>query len=226
MIAILSKVPSVEDIFVAELKTYFDQMRFGELYPNFPTIRITLEHPFAVMWQQANGNSSNTYDGSLFPSITLASGSDSKPGQLSGLNSLESISVVKADITGLAATGLQAAPGAIEWMTEYFKTNTIIHGRQGTANKSDQVAIDIWSESIQLKNDIYGLLMMYLSGPKRSELELTHAITIFDGTVRGQRSGNYNMDFGQLLYGAHIDFQIDYRITQAILDTEYIPGII
>ncbi len=228
MIIILSKVPSIEDILVAELSTYFDQLRFGELYRNFKTIRISLEHPFAIMWQQAKGNPGNAYDGSLFPSVTIMSGSDSKPGQLNGLNILEPCTLEESDLATLSASGWQVASGAVTWLNEWFVDHGALKGRMGTAHKSDQVSIDVWSESIQLKNEIYGLLMMYLSGPNRVRIENSHAITIFDGTVRGQRSGNYNMDFGQLLYGAHIDFQVDYMMQQSLFDSEssenLIPG--
>jgi len=223
MIAILSKAPILEDIFISELKTYFNELKLGELYPNFPMVRVSNEHPFARLLDQMSGNPGTTFDGSLFPSITIISGEDGKPGALGNLMSTNPASLSHAEVATLGDTGMSCAPGSLAWLDEWTAVNGEIRGIQTTACRQDQVSFDIWSESIQLKNELHSLLILFLTGPKRADLERRYDIRIFDATIRGQRSGNYNMDFGQLLYGAHIDVVVDYEISQAIFDSD-MPG--
>ena len=45
-------------------------------------------------------------------------------------------------------------------------------------------------------------------------------INYFDGTVRGERSNNYNVDFDIALSGAHISFEVNYCISQIVLDSD------
>ena len=51
---------------------------------------------------------------------------------------------------------------------------------------------------------------------------MNHGLTVFDNTIRGQRSNNWNFDFGVKLAGAQIGFDADYFIEQSIIDTEII----
>jgi hypothetical protein len=54
-----------------------------------------------------------------------------------------------------------------------------------------------------------------------SEIENRQSpLVILDSSVRGQRSNNFNIDFGIELSGAHISFDADYVIEQSMIDTE------
>jgi hypothetical protein len=46
--------------------------------------------------------------------------------------------------------------------------------------------------------------------------------SLFDDTVRGQRSNNFNADFGIELWGSYITFEVDYTIEQTIIDTDLV----
>ncbi|MGP1490925.1 MAG: hypothetical protein ACTTI6_07675, partial [Treponema sp.] len=43
---------------------------------------------------------------------------------------------------------------------------------------------------------------------------------LFDNTIVGQRSNNYNFDFDVALNGAHISFDVNYCVEQIVLNTE------
>jgi hypothetical protein len=45
-------------------------------------------------------------------------------------------------------------------------------------------------------------------------------IKIDDDTINGQRSGAYNDQFDAVLHGANITFDVNYAVTQFVLDTE------
>lgn len=220
MIAILYRAPVIEDIVIEECKKFLNEVRFAELFPNSPTVQVSSEHPFARLMDRAAGNPGHPYDGSMFPSITIVAGEDSKTDQLASTNRVVPVSLTKAEIEDLSDSSMVAAPGALAWMTEWTEENGTLYGHQSTSFRSDRISFDIWSESIQLKNELHSLLIAFLTGPKRREIESSHGIRIFDRTIHGQRSGNYNMDFGQLLYGAHLDCVADYEVSTAIFDSD------
>ncbi|MFZ4618794.1 MAG: hypothetical protein ACOYM2_21725, partial [Rectinemataceae bacterium] len=76
MIVILSKGALIEDVLIEELKKYLAEVRFDELYPVFGSVRVSNEHPFALLLNQKSNGA--VYDGQLFPSLTVVSGSDEK----------------------------------------------------------------------------------------------------------------------------------------------------
>lgn len=49
-------------------------------------------------------------------------------------------------------------------------------------------------------------------------------LVVFDSSVRGQRSNNFNTDFGIELSGAHITFDADYIIEQSVIDTDLVDN--
>lgn len=218
MIIILNKGVSIEDVLVARLKDYFSNVRFSELYPVIESVHIGLEHPFAELLDTNGRRDMRT----LFPSITIVSGSDEKTPQLAQIHSFLPCNLEKEDIADISTGGYQVAPGAIAWLTEYFKTNTVLRGVTGTGQRRDHVSIEIWSENIQMKNELYTMVQLFLNGPSRIEMEKAFGLELFDDTIRGQRSGNYNFDFGQTLYGGQIGFDVDYLLEQNIFDSDII----
>lgn len=218
MIIVLSKALLIEDVLIDELKRYLADLRFGELYPVVGSVRVSNEHPFALLLnQKSNGTA---FDGQLFPSITIVSGSDEKTPQLAEIREWRQSTLVAADVSQLRGAGFQVSDGALAWLTSYFATNAALYGAMGSGPRRDHLTIEIWSENIQLKNELYNLVELFLSGPRRVEVAKKYGIEIFDDTIRGQRSGNYNLDFGQILYGGQVSFDADYWIGQTILDSD------
>jgi hypothetical protein len=218
MIIIITQGIDIEDVFVKSLKSYFVNVRFAELYPVMSQIHIGLEHPFAALLDQNNHRDMHM----LFPSITVVSSSDEKVPQLAELQAFEPCEIVKGDLADIGSGKYQVAPGALEWMNSYFKTNEKLYGVSGTSHRRDHISFEVWSENIQMKNEIYSLLELFLAGPLRIEMEMTSNLHLFDDTIHGQRSGNYNLDFGQTLYGGQIGFDADYIVQQTVLDSEII----
>lgn len=218
MLIVMNKGLSIEDLLLQQLRDYFQNARFSELFPVIGQVHIGLEHPFASLMDQNSRRDMK----SLFPSITIVSASDQKVPELAALNSFTLVSITKDDIPGIEAGGYQISSGAIDWMNEFFTGNTTLYGVSGIGRLRDHVSIEIWAENIQAKNEIYSMVELFLYGPLRVAMEKTYALEVFSDTIRGQRSGNYNFDFGQNLYGGQITFEADYIIEQTVFDSELI----
>lgn len=218
MIVIMSKGALIEDVLIEELKKYLADVRFDELYPVIGSVRVSNEHPFALLLNQKSNGA--VYDGQLFPSLTVVSGSDEKVPQLAEVHEWKACTLEPADVDQIAGAGYQIASGAFDWLKTYFTTHSALYGITGFGPRRDRMTIEVWSENIQLKNELYNLVELFLCGPRRVELDKAHGITVFEDTVRGQRSGNYNLDFGQILYGGQVSFEADYWVEQTILDSD------
>lgn len=98
-----------------------------------------------------------------------------------------------------------------------------VYGIQVNTRRRDRISIEIWAENNQLKNEIYEHLRILFSSTLErlmNELYKQYNLSIFDNSVTGERSHNYNFDFDVVLSGSHISFDVDYDVSQIILDTE------
>lgn len=218
MIVIINQGIDIEDILVNRLQDYFATLPFSDLYPVIKQVHIGLEHPFASLLDQNRHRDMRT----LFPSVTVTSFSDETVPQLAELHSFQPCEIVADDIGDLKSGKYQIAASSIAWIEAYFKDHEKLYGVSGATHRKDHVSLEIWTENIQLKNELYGMIELFLAGPLKVQMEKDYNLEIFDDTVQGQRSGNYNFDFGQTLYGGQISFDADYIVQQTILDSEAI----
>lgn len=99
----------------------------------------------------------------------------------------------------------------------------MVYGIKVSTRKTDHVSIEIWTENNELKNELYEHIRLLLSGAIPALLCDTYKVfnpVLFDRTVNGERSSNFNFDFDTLLCGSHITFDVDYDIAQVIIDTD------
>lgn len=98
----------------------------------------------------------------------------------------------------------------------------MVYGIKTNAKRKDRVSVEIWAENNQLKNEIYEHLRLLFSTTfeevLREQYELFNPV-IFDGSISGERSSNYNFDFDCILCGSHISFEVDYDVCQVLIDT-------
>jgi hypothetical protein len=232
MIYFLNKGLILEQVIARALKDYFSVSGANDFYKNV-SLNITNKHPFAKLaLDMINGAKSDT---SLFPAIIVATESDGKPGELEGLVDVSGVELTIGDITPrengkspleekgymmMTAEKLAEIKAAIE-------KNGRVYGISNFIRRGDHIAVEIWAENVQLKNELYELVRLFICGWMRESLEKTqeeHGLTIFDRTVNGQRSNNFNVDFGVDLSGAMITFDADYIIEQTVIDTDLADG--
>jgi len=118
---------------------------------------------------------------------------------------------------------------AIEQLKEVANSRTegetkgMVYGVKYNTRRKDHISVEIWSDNNQLKNELYEHLRILCSNSLDRILCDRYSMfdpCVFDGTVSGERSANYNFDFDTLLTGSHIAFDIEYNVAQIILDTE------
>lgn len=103
------------------------------------------------------------------------------------------------------------------------ETEGMIYGVKSNTRRKDRISVEIWADNNQLKNELYEHLRLLFSSTLDYVIQEKYKMfdpAIFDGTVQGQRSSNFNFDFDTLLFGSHIAFDIEYNVAQIILDSE------
>ena len=243
MIFILNRGLILEQELVRAIKNYFSLIGVSDYYKNY-TVNVTNEHPFARMLLSKVPEKDAT---SLFPVVVVATENDSKPSSLTELAGTGDVILEPEDIEENEDGGPSDIEKRYEMITPKIMTALRkamddrevkrIFGQSYFIRRSDLISIEIWAENPQLKNELYELVRLFVCGFMKNYLadlykeyfsELNDGgespLVIFDSSVRGQRSNNFNIDFGIELVGAYLTFDADYVIEQAVIDTEIVDA--
>ena len=202
------------------LIAYFDALKVSSYYKQW-SINITNDHPFSLMLP------SFTFNASIFPSIIVSTTSDSKPSQLADWHDIQELRLVKEDLPKLEQAGYMVNEEIIKELEETFKLKEQLIGVTKIIRRQEKIAIEIWSENNQLKNELYEQTRLFLAGGIHEAMikyRENNNFDIFDHTIQGDRSGNYNYDFGVTLFGARLTFDADYFIEQSVIETQLAYG--
>lgn len=211
MIYIMTKIPVVETDLVKDFTEYLKTLRFAEQFPFHQGITVSNDHPFESL---LNGDAS----GNILPYVTIVSSNDGEaPNMAKGWKTTR---LDRGDLDAINPSDWYMAESARTEVISVLNSKGSLYGLQHSTVWRDSTSFEIWAENIQVKNDLYNMVLGYLTGPKVLRLHQTHDFVIQSDTIRGQRSGYYNMDFGRTLYGCKIDLHVDYPIIQAVYDTE------
>jgi hypothetical protein len=239
MIFFLNRGLILEQEIARALKKYFSIIDVPGFYENF-TVSITNEHPFARM---VLSESPEKDAASIFPVVVVATEDDGKPGELADVVDFQYLTLEPGDIEGQNDTpGSSAVEKRYMMMTPKImseirsameaRADKRIFGATQFIRRRDHISIEIWAENPQLKNELYELIRLYVCGFMKDYLVKIYRgffkelgdgespLAVFDSSIRGQRSNNFNVDFGIELSGAHIAFDADYIIEQSVIDTE------
>lgn len=209
---IFTHVPVVEDELVKALATYISEIRWADQYPNHTNINIGNDHPFEEILG-GTGDRPN-----LFPSITVVSSTDSEIPNMS--KNWKVKEMTKADVEGLSGEDWYLSETSLQYLKIALEEKEKVYGLSHSTVWRDSVSFEIWSENMQVKNDLYSMLLAFLTGPKILQLKQDTDISVYSNTIQGQRSGYYNFDFGRILYGGRISFTADYLVSQDVYDTD------
>jgi hypothetical protein len=216
---VITYAPDIEQILVKELRNYFhNDIRWGALYANYQKIRISPIHPFAYLIDQAMNGAKVPVD--LFPSITVVEDTGSKTISLGILKKEAKITqseldhiAANPDLYVISDTDFQALQTLIT-QHEYEYAEGCATVRNGS------VSIEIWADNDELKRKIIDLVAAFVMGVKRYHINESYNIKIQEESVNINRSGNYNFDFGKMLYGGTVTFNADYSLAQYFIDSE------
>jgi hypothetical protein len=220
MIFYLNRSLILEQEIVKALRAYFAACDVSEHYKNF-TVNITNQHPFARLL--LDGLNGAAPDLSLFPAVIVSTDDESDVPGLEQLKDNQFVTLEPTDIpllkghytiTDAKVAALDAAMNAAGGKLYGFSTGLRRH---------ENLSVEIWAENVQLKNELYELTRLFIGGSMNdyfTKLYEDYAFAMFDDTLRGERSNNYNMDFGVTLAGARLTFGADYFLEQTVIDTE------
>ena len=211
-----------EVYFVPQIVDYFkNQIGQSSLLPNFTALRVGSVHPFALaLFAQELGNKISA---DLFPSITVADTEDSEDPIMMGRDydevtlDVNAVSLIAASaqkgsliISPANLTALQAAVQAAAGQT--------LVGRRAGYWAAHQVNMNIWGENRDVVVLIYDLLKHFII----SNIQMFHeaGIDVQKG-ITGRRTGDINLDFSMLLYGANITVPCTIQTASMLVEVPY-----
>jgi hypothetical protein len=229
----------LEQAVVSMVNDYFETIKTDQIYSNFH-VRATLDHPFAQLFNKEHGK--NAAD--LFPVVVVSTYDDGRPTDLPmpmrpeivgrGFvkKEIEIIMATTEEVTVNGKTKIKPIPGlctvvapeTLQAIYDRIEVKGLIYGFSMRSYRKDKISLEIWSENVQLKNEIYEQLRLFVMGNFRHILTSAkyqaHDVKMDYDTVNGQRSGAWNDQFDVALAGANITFDANYAIEQIVLDTE------
>lgn len=237
MVCYINKGLILEQAICAILRDYFGKLHLDAKYPNF-AVHVTTSHPFAALLTDQTLKVSDA-----FPAIVVNSLNDNKPGEFTNLpQHIDAVSIDKVFFEEIIKTTEpfikkngetieKPIPGlcsvqdeeTLKQIYDCIEKNGEIMGYSVRPRKEDTISFEIWTENEQLKNELYEHTDLFLRGDLYNVLANRYRffdIAVFDDTINGNRSNNYNFDFGTCLYGSQISLRINYCVEQLVLDTE------
>lgn len=231
----------LEQVIVSLIHDYLDAVDADNLYQNFH-IEATNRHPFANLYLH---NSKTAAD--EFPKIVVTTATDDKTPALDNLQAcLSPVAFTDEDIddwasntydkdfidsngntvkAGTKIPGLCAitSKNVVKSLKKVTKRQGEIYGNKIEIRRTDRMSVEIWAENEQVKNEVYEILRMFIAGDLRFILAEKYNFFdphIDDSSMHGQRSNNYNDDFGFSLSGGMLSFEVNYLISQVVLDSD------
>lgn len=238
MVYFLNRAFNSEQAIAALIEAYLESLDVDQLYRNFH-ISVTNEHPFAHMIVDSNMRSAD-----VFPSIVVSSQNDIKTSDLTGMPvQSQLVALTKADIDDIVdvqetisikgkdkkrqVPGLSAvaAKSTIQALQQVCDASSLgeVYGISQVIRRTDSISVEIWSDNAQLKNELYDAVKLFCSTSLDLILNKKYrafAVSMNEVTLKGERGNNFNFDFDVPLYGAVINFDVDYACEQIIIDTE------
>ncbi len=215
MLYYLNKPLILEQVIVKAFREYFKALKIQDMYSNW-TVNVTNEHPFALMLPNFN------FQKSLFPVVVVTTESDTKTSELSNLVETEKLILERSDLSLLENEGYLVCDQLIQELDKEFENKDKLYGITQISRRQEQISIEIWSKNIQLKNELYEACRLFISAGLKDALKdyaKSNNLIVFDTSLDGDRSGNFNYDFGERLAGARLTFQANYYIEQSIIDS-------
>ncbi len=183
------------------LRDFLGKLGFSSLFPNFGSVRVTTVHPFAMfLFQQELGK---PIDESLLPSVTVQSSSDTEVVQMLAHEK------TPIEITTSALTQLLAAvsAGSLFCSVEGIeRLNTaiggdVLLGEQKSIQSDHQLNLNIWTDNKEMTGILYDIVRLFALN--ETDHLRDNGIDII-GQISGTRSGDINIEFGRLLFGANV----------------------
>jgi hypothetical protein len=199
------------------LKEFLETVGYSSIFPNFNRVRVGTIHPFAILLaQEVLGENQNV---NIFPSITIADTSLNEDAEVLAddyravVFSPKEIGVLdgfrQAGKVFVSDAGWQKIQDAIN------ATGSVV-GIVKRYHTGHSLDFNIWSENKEITSFLFDMVCHFVTQERvnvhnRDGLDLTQ--------ISGRRSGDINLDFGKLLYGANVSVSMAMNHEAILIDT-------
>jgi hypothetical protein len=208
----------IETEVIKIVQKFFQELEFDSIYANFGNINLSTDHPFALLLFAENVGE-DVKPATLFPSVTVCDSADSEDREELGGTYAEFVFDYDdlKEIENKVSTDLiSISESSLARLKQHFQTNSSAVAYKRKINIRTTVDFNVWTQNKLVTNFIYDSLKqcirLYNNEFKQAGMDI-HA-----GGMTGRKSGDYNVDFGILLYGANISVPVDYYISSLYID--------
>lgn len=212
-----------EIMLVKLLSTYLQQFDFAGQFPNFGNVNIGTVHPFAELsWQEVQGKTLNF---SLFPSVTISDTNDNEDDMML-TRQIEQYGLtidLWIKMKGAIASGqLLCSTANIARIDAAFAGSPVIAVTQHGYRAAHALDFVLWASDKIVTSVLYDAVKQFLT----ANVETFHNLGLdFTGNISGHRSGDFNVDFGKLLYGSTISIMVKINTSVMMLDVSRVGTI-
>lgn len=206
-----------ESILARELRYFFEQMGYSEIFPNFDRLRVGTVHPFAILLSQEILDQPKSTN--VFPSVTVADSSATED-QRTFSDELTTLVFYPQDIANL--DGYRQAKEVFVSDTAWQKiVDTVtaagkIIGVKRAYHTRHTLDFNIWSENKDITSFLFDMVCHFMI-QKRVDLHVRYNIDLEQ--LSGRRTGDINLDFGMLLYGANVSVTTEMDHEAVLFDS-------
>ncbi len=201
---------------------YLTKVGFNDLLPNYANVRVGAEHPFInFLYNDEQGLS---YDFNLLPSITLTDSSgDETLDTLSVGFENEIVDTAYVDALNGGTFNPSNNQGFLVTSTQNIArlksataNGTILSGKKRWMTQRHIIEMSIWAEDKNVSSLLYDAVNTFTL----DYMDQLHLLGIDFAGISGKRSGDFNLDFGRLLYGSSVVMNAFVRVGVVEVDLE------
>lgn len=199
------------------LRDFLATMGYSSIYPNFDKIRIGTIHPFAILLaQDVLGNDQNI---NVFPSVTIADSSVSEDSEVLG-DDYAAFPFSPEDIANLdgyrQAEQVFVSDEGWQRIIDTVTANGEIIGIRRRYHTQHSMDFNVWTENKDVTSFLFDMVCHFVT---QERVNVHNRQGLDMGGITGRRSGDINLDFGMLLYGANVNIQVSMNHEAVLFDT-------
>ena len=225
---------SLEKEILTPLKEFIQSVGFSDKFPNFGKIRISTTHPFSLLLLESLSNVKAPVD--LFPAITVADTSGTEDNMTLARDDenyiLRQEEIARWRINENVITSEENFDMLQSHMDKHGDVSDVPARKLSTRSRR-MVDFNIWGENHDLVSIIYDIVESFVTihptegkpddwprveGTDDDMVDEDLCSYVQSGPITGRRSGDINVDFGRILYGAVVS--VPYTSTRDVIECD------
>lgn len=205
-----------EILLVNVLRDFLATIGYSDIFPNFDNIRIGTIHPFAILLAQEVLEQPK--NANVFPSITVADSASDEDAMTLG-DDYVALVFTPEEIAVLdgyrQAKDVFVSSAGWQKIKDRIAEKGHIVGIQKRYHTQHTIDFNIWTENKEVTSFLFDMVGHFIT-QKRVDI---HEQGVDMAGMSGRRSGDINLDFGMLLYGANLRVQASMNHEAVLFDT-------